>query len=1044
MDWFYLQPLSLLALTQVILALFIALYLLRIKNKTRATWMLFVALGAFALAWASDFINLSNPYFNFSVPLMMGSVVVFGLLHFSYAFLGNPFPRESNIIFRVTLVVVVAFVLYHLYRISTVQDIPDLAKLTQEGLNLAMLLWAVGVCLRKKMRLSDEGGSLPARLVRAQGREARALRAFALLMLAIIPLSLRSIWVEIGSAPEWASSYDELGFVLLLIAFVVIYINHASEPTTFLVKLVGLSLATLLLVLGLAALALYPNAEMRRASRAELPDLQSLRLEPDGAGGYRVAHLPLRFDADLGDDLDLAVEGDTLVSLGFAFPFYGTAWEAMYVDSNGLVTFGGAYLPQLFRFFYEDDLPKIAPYYRALVPLASGRSGVFYKREADRATVTWHRVRERYDERPRNENTIQLVLHRDGAIDFVYDRMEALPLWGIRGLRPGGAEPPMEVGWFAFPPTETLTQALLPEGRTIRFEPDPDGDYQFTRMPARFDADLGEDLQLTDREEAPVPLGFSFSFFETAWDSVIVHDNGVVSFGRSLYVREDAWFNPFHAIYAEVPLIAPVFEDLSPWQGGGVFYKRGADRATITWHQIPDQGQRYTRTVQLVLHRSGVIDFTYEHVGTSAFAADLWGLYPGQGRPPVDAVRYLMATNAYQGTPGAGLAENFSNMADLVFFRHRHARMLPFLYVILGSTLFILVIFPFLFRISLVHPLDALLRGVRRVDEGDLDTLVPVRVNDEIGLLAQNFNRMTASLKNAEDQLRAYAESLEDKVAQRTEDLQRALEHLTQTQDQLIHAEKMASLGQLTAGIAHEIKNPLNFVNNFAQLSVELADEVVQEVEAHPERSPAEVLDAVQDLLGDLKQNAEKIHEHGQRADGIVRSMLEHSRSGAGERRSVDLNGLLEEYVTLAYHGMRASDPEFDVTLEQDLDASVGQVEVAPQELGRVFINLLNNAFYAVREQAQVVAGVYAPTISVSTHRRNGSVEVRIGDNGPGVDEALQAKIFEPFFTTKPTGEGTGLGLSLSYDIVVQSHSGTLAVESTEGEGTTFVITLPD
>ena len=274
-------------------------------------------------------------------------------------------------------------------------------------------------------------------------------------------------------------------------------------------------------------------------------------------------------------------------------------------------------------------------------------------------------------------------------------------------------------------------------------------------------------------------------------------------------------------------------------------------------------------------------------------------------------------------------------------------------------------------------------------------------------------------------------------------ELDEAYNELKTTQAHLIQSEKMASLGRLTAGIAHEIKNPLNFVNNFSQLSVELAGEVSEELQTHREQPVADVLDEVQDLLDDLKFNAEKINEHGKRADGIVKSMMQHARGGKGERRATDVNALLDEYVTLAFHGMRANTPDFNVTLERAYDDAVGEVEMVPEEISRVFVNVMNNAFYAVHERALTSGDSYVPTVEVRTRRDGDRIEIRVRDNGTGISEAVREKIFEPFFTTKPTGEGTGLGLSISYDIVTQGHDGTLTVESEEGQGTTFVITLP-
>ena len=265
-------------------------------------------------------------------------------------------------------------------------------------------------------------------------------------------------------------------------------------------------------------------------------------------------------------------------------------------------------------------------------------------------------------------------------------------------------------------------------------------------------------------------------------------------------------------------------------------------------------------------------------------------------------------------------------------------------------------------------------------------------------------------------------------------ELEKAYEKLKATQAQLIQQEKMASLGQLTAGIAHEIKNPLNFVNNFAELNKELAEEL------------AEALDQGEDvtnLLFDLKQNAARIAHHGKRADDIVRSMMQHARGGTGERAPTAINTLVEEYVNLAYHGMRASRPDFTVEVERAYDEAVDRVELVPQEIGRVLLNLLGNAFDAVYEHAARISGDYAPTVKVSTRQVNGKVEIQVSDNGPGIPTEVRDRIFEPLFTTKPTGTGTGLGLSLSYDIVTQGHGGTLTVESIEREGATFVITLP-
>ncbi|MEL6614295.1 MAG: ATP-binding protein, partial [Bacteroidota bacterium] len=252
---------------------------------------------------------------------------------------------------------------------------------------------------------------------------------------------------------------------------------------------------------------------------------------------------------------------------------------------------------------------------------------------------------------------------------------------------------------------------------------------------------------------------------------------------------------------------------------------------------------------------------------------------------------------------------------------------------------------------------------------------------------------------------------------------------------------------QLTAGIAHEIKNPLNFVNNFADLSVELADELGEELHENKDKPVSAVLEEVDALLEDLRENSRRIHQHGTRADRIVKAMLLHSRGASGEHARVDANRFVEEYANLAYHGARANDKEFQVDLVRELDPEVAEAEVIPQELGRVLINLLSNAFYAVGQRRKLEGDGYQPTVTVATEsvRLAGEdgVEIRIADNGTGIPDELRKKVFEPFFTTKPTGDGTGLGLSLAYDIITGAHGGTLSVESAQGEGTTFFIRLP-
>ncbi|MBK9731822.1 MAG: histidine kinase [Chitinophagaceae bacterium] len=296
---------------------------------------------------------------------------------------------------------------------------------------------------------------------------------------------------------------------------------------------------------------------------------------------------------------------------------------------------------------------------------------------------------------------------------------------------------------------------------------------------------------------------------------------------------------------------------------------------------------------------------------------------------------------------------------------------------------------------------------------------------------------------------------LEGLVAERTaeltgqkEELQRALTELRSTQTQLIHSEKMASLGELTAGIAHEIQNPLNFVNNFSEVSNELLNEMKTELESgHTNEAML--------IANDVRQNLEKIIHHGKRADGIVKGMLQHSRASTGKKEPTDINALADEYLRLAYHGLRAKDKSFNASLKTDFDPDLGKINVIPQDIGRVILNLLTNAFYAVSEKKKMSAANsgYEPTVSVTTKKAGGKAVITISDNGNGIPQHAMERIFQPFFTTKPTGQGTGLGLSISYDIITKGHGGELKVEtkvddgnpdnSGKGTGTIFTIYLP-
>lgn len=405
------------------------------------------------------------------------------------------------------------------------------------------------------------------------------------------------------------------------------------------------------------------------------------------------------------------------------------------------------------------------------------------------------------------------------------------------------------------------------------------------------------------------------------------------------------------------------------------------------------------------------------------------------------------APDAVAGPDGRTVLSAYAHIPKLDWFvfvelprREVLASVLATLYQVLVllalSILLALLLGGWLAR-RMVVPIRQLQAGAQRLGEGDLGQRISVTSKDEIGALAERFNVMAARIQEAQ-------ETLEAKVDDRTFDLARSLEDLRAAQDRLVQTEKLASLGQLTAGIAHEIKNPLNFVNNFADLSRDLVQELTAALEAAGPALQPKLQAEVAELSAMLRDNLARIVQHGRRADSIVRNMLAHSREGGGERRAVDLNAVTDEALNLAYHSARAETPGFNVALERDFDPAVGRLELYPQEFTRVLLNLIGNGFYAVhKKRLELGSEDYQPTLRVVTRALPGRVEIRVRDNGMGIPDAVRARMFEPFFTTKPAGEGTGLGLSLSHDIIVKQHGGTLQVATEPGSFTELVVTLP-
>lgn len=345
---------------------------------------------------------------------------------------------------------------------------------------------------------------------------------------------------------------------------------------------------------------------------------------------------------------------------------------------------------------------------------------------------------------------------------------------------------------------------------------------------------------------------------------------------------------------------------------------------------------------------------------------------------------------------------------------------------------------------SLADPILMLTKKTNLMAAGDLSQRIEIQAHNEVGVLAQSFNAMACRMNNMVKHLDSLVADRTKQIEAQNAQLEVTIKELKETQNRLVNQEKLASLGALTAGIAHEIKNPLNFINNFAELSLQIDTEMEERLEKIKAQISSEEAALLHEYLETLKLNISKIYDHGRRADSIVHNMLQHSRGAPGEKHLININALLDEYLSLSYHGMRAQNLNFNVKIEKEYDQTLPLIPAVAQEMSRVFLNILNNAYYSLNQkEAQINDASYTPLIKISTQRSGYSVVIRFWDNGLGISEEVSAKLFTPFFTTKPSGEGTGLGLSLSYNIIVQGHQGTLSFNSKAGEFAEFIIVLP-
>lgn len=578
---------------------------------------------------------------------------------------------------------------------------------------------------------------------------------------------------------------------------------------------------------------------------------------------------------------------------------------------------------------------------------------------------------------------------------------------------------------------------VIPAEVTVHFQPDAAGGYTVTRA---VDAGRADDAPLgeaVDTDSGRLRLPFAFPIGGERYRDAELTRLPYLSFGppgacslRCLGVDDRP--RPDHPLVAAFVHLGDIDRGEPPRVAAG------PDRVDIRWAVTGDNGEHSAH--RATLWPDGAVEIAYRgsrrHPGSGAA-----GLMPGGDRTQ-EAAFSLGAPATLP--PGTGLVDPYgARYAARAGLQTR--RMIG---LVLGATLVVLLLIPLFLRRGVLAPIEKLTAGLEHVDQGRRGVRLSAHSNDEMGLLIRRFNTMMGSLETAERSLREYAGALESRVADRTRSLREAvdalgeqrdalsasLDELRTTQARLVQAEKQASMGRLTAGIAHELRNPLNFVTGFAEMSIGLADDLDEALRADPERTAAALGPDLLPLLDDLRSNTERVLEHGRRAERIVEAMVLHAPTTPASHRVSDLNALLR----LAAEGAgRAytSDCGAPPPLEFDLDPDVGDVDVQAEGVVQVTVSLLENALHAVR-----------PThggVCLRSRRDGDAVTIQVADDGPGMDAETSSRAFEPFFTTKPPGEGTGLGLSLAYDIVTAGHGGTVELETAPGAGATFTVRLP-
>ncbi len=1031
-----------------ILGTVVSIYLLNLKNKTNQTWWFtlgFISRTFFYTCLLLTFSVQASWHYVF-IPSFYIFVIVSHIftIQFYYLLQDDIFPKERKIVLYASIGITAFLSILMLYDVFFTPH-PHFTPILWISLLIVFnSLFMLVLLIRKYLFSIDyQLSALFSQFIKPKNENTKAYVAFIWVTVILIAVTFVNIFRDTGLLPFTIFNILFLTLSLLLLyGFVYAFINHSGQETSISIKLVTLSLATVMAILGTSVYLVYSQDQIARDINNIIPANETIIFDRQSDTDFRVRQTAYFYSPLLGERVEVEEGGALEIDLGFEFPFFDHSWTTGWLHYAGTISFGErVHTPntravQYYDVFFRDILDSTPKIIANMIPYDNIRTGVIYvNRGENEITITWF-----IDPTTRvaTPETVQLYLNSRGQIQF-RNPVESPPLISaLRGIHSGTDQTNV---------SHIQLSTISASGRLVGTVVD-----NFKKRYTNY-----SHIRLTN-----FMYQLAFASIVIVFGFPVLFKNSIINPLENLQKGVEEIDAGNYDIQLEISLNDEIGSLTRGFNRLGISLKEAQQQLvdyaqnleqmvtdrTIELEKLLNQskiemaadrvraeisGMRNVSDVEMVMplvwKELTNLDIPFFRCGLFIFDEDnetaLMRLTNPNGKPLVTAnlayddlglirpaVKFWKNNEIYKDFwTEEDLLKWTSSMiekgviSDLEHYldakkppEQTHLQFIPFMQgmIYIGSR----------------NPLE----------KDHLET---------IQRLAKAFS---VAYSRYEDFL---------KLDEKNQAISKALEDLQNTQEQLVQQEKLASLGQLTAGIAHEIKNPLNFVNNFSELSIELIEEIREELAGESITDSS----TISEILDDIEANLKKIYEHGSRADNIVKSMLQHSRGGTGEKELTDINQLVKEFVNLSFHGMRAGSKVITATLDYDFDEKVGHIPVITEDFSRVILNICNNAFDAMYEVAENPSKYgkgeepYKPKLRIFTRTSGNSVIIGIEDNGPGIPKGVRDRILQPFFTTKKGTEGTGLGLSITNDIV-KAHGGNLGIESEEGRGTLFMIKL--